>query len=130
MSDIDVELYAGDPLRFTVAILDAAGATVTGASTAAGWSARATARVDHDLTALFSFVPSASATADEGTTSISAGVITFYATPAQTLSWADWPSLDVGYDILVVPPSSDPAVGPQTLDQGHIRVLTRFTDPA
>ena len=129
MSSIDVELYAGDPLRFTVSILDADEAVVTGATTVAGWSARATARVDHDTAALFSFVPAASATADQGTTSISAGVITFYATPAQTLSWASWPGGDVGYDILVTPPAATPAIGPQTIGDGRIRVRQRYTDP-
>jgi hypothetical protein len=128
--DLDLELYAGDPLSFTLPILDSTGAAVTGATTAAGWEVRASARVEYGLAALFTFVPSADATSADGTTSIAAGVVTFYATPTQTLLWAAWPALDVGYDVLVTPPSATPAVGPQTIGVGRIRVHPRYTDPA
>lgn len=124
-TDLDVELYAGDPLRFTVSILNSDGTVATGASTGAGWSAAATVRVDADLASLFAFLPSGGAS--DGTTSIAAGVITFYATPTQTLLWASWPALDVGYDVLVTPPTANPAVGPLTLGAGRIRVHRRFT---
>lgn len=124
---LDVELYAGDPLRFTVPIIGSDGAVVTGASTIAGWTARATARLASDLAALFAFVPAAVATSDQGTTSISAGIITFYATPAQTVLWSSWAAREVGYDVLVTPPTADPAVGPLTLGSGLIRVRRRFT---
>ncbi len=75
-------------------------------------------------------MPAADATADDGTTAITAGVITFYATPAQTPLWALWPAADVGYDVLVTPPTATPAIGPQTIGAGRIRVRARYANPA
>src|SRR5438105_1329483 len=92
---IDLEVYPGDPVDFTIPVLDATGA----AESALGWAVAAQVRASPAAALLHAF-----------TVAAAAGGIRVSATADETAAWSDWPVSVARWDLRVTPPGGDPAL--------------------
>lgn len=92
-SRIDIEVDAGEPVDFTVPVLDGAGA----AQPLSGWVLAATVRRDP-----------ASPVLDTFTATAETGGIRIYAPGEDTASWVGWPTLSAPWTLWLTPPASQP----------------------
>ncbi len=90
-SDVDVEVYLGEPVDFTVPVLDAAAE----AQDLAGWTLTATAYRDDTTVHTF-------------TATAVAGGVQLYASAEQTATWAGWAAPSVRWSLWLTPPASPP----------------------
>jgi hypothetical protein len=103
---VDLTVYAGEPVDFTIPVLDAAGAPV---STLSGWTAAAQVRVDPTGPVLHTF-----------TALLTGAQARVTATPGQT---AGWVFATARWDLILTAPDATPHV----LCAGWIRVYPTIT---
>ena len=85
---IDIDVTPGEPVDFTVPVLDAVGQP----QPLAGWAIAATVPGRHVFTA----------------TDVGAGVVQVYASPEQTAVWAEWLVPSARWSLWLTPPASPP----------------------
>lgn len=102
---IDIDVHAGEPVDFTVPVLDAAGV----AQSLSGWSAAAQVRASADGPVLHTF-----------TTTIDGTAVRVTATAAATAAWT-WPAGQ--WDLVLTSPTSVPHV----ICAGWVRVYPTIT---
>jgi hypothetical protein len=102
---IDIELAAGEPVDFTVPVLDAAGA----AQDVSAWTVVATIRAGRGGTTLYTFTPT-----------LSVAGVRLAATGATTAAWATWPVSVARWTLWVTPPGGEP----DPLAAGWVRVAS------
>lgn len=90
--EVDIDVLAGEPIDFTVPVLDAASAVVP----ATGWTGVAQVRPHAGGALLHTFTLAASADGFRVT-----------ADPADTLTWAQWRYPLARWDLWVTPPAED-----------------------
>lgn len=113
---IDIEVYAGEPLDFTVPVFDATGV----AQDVTDWTLFAQARPSRSGLLLHTFTLAGVAPTppidddDEG----DPGGVRVTATPAQTAAWAGWPVSVARWDLWLTPPAGEPS----PFAEGWVRV--------
>lgn len=101
---IDIAVNAGEPVDFTVPVLDAAGA----AQSLSGWTVTAT--VHRDTTTLHTFT----------TAVVSASQVQVTAAGVDTAGWSSWPVSAAQWSLWLTPPASEPYL----FAAGWVRVAT------
>lgn len=96
---VDIETTPGEPVDFTVSVLDGNGA----AQSLSGWTLTATAPGRHTFT---TSVVAPSGT--PGTAGYDPGGVKITATGAQTALWADWFTPVARWSLWLTPPVSEP----------------------
>lgn len=104
---IDIDVHAGEPIDFTIPVLDATGA----AQTLAGWTLAAQVRARRGSELLHTFALAAVA----GGVRVTAG-------SDDTAGWTDWPPA-VRWDLWLTPPASES----YPLAAGWVRVRKTIT---
>lgn len=89
---VDIETTPGEPVDFTVSVLDATGAP----QNLTGWTLSATAHLSRTGTVLYTF-----------TVSRTAGEVTVTAPGDDTADWVGWPAA-VPWSLWLTPPASQP----------------------
>ena len=105
---IDIDVYAGEPVDFTVPVPDATG-TVQDVTL---WTIAAQVRASRSAAILHTF-----------TLTPGASGVRVAATEAQTAAWADWPVPSARWDLWVTPPGGDAA----PIAVGWVRVHSTIT---
>jgi hypothetical protein len=105
-SRIDIDVYAGEPIDFTVEVLDGANAPVVDFT---GWTLAASVHTGRGATVLHTL--SLTGAADG---------VTVTAAAEDTAEWAGWAVTVARWDLWVTPPVGDPSVAAA----GWVRVNT------
>jgi hypothetical protein len=115
---IDIDVNAGEPIDFTVSVLDATGA----AQSLTGWTLTATVRRDANSPVLHTFTAVAVApSGTPGTANYDPGGVKITASGAQTALWTNWLVPSVRWTLWLTPPASEPYLHAA----GWVRVTTR-----
>lgn len=96
---VDVEVTPGEPVDFTVSVLDATGA----AQSLSGWTLSATVSGRHTFTTVV-VAPSGT----PGTAGYDPGGVRVTATGAQTAYWSGWLTPSARWSLWLTPPASEP----------------------
>lgn len=105
---IDIDTYPGEPVDFTVPVLDANGDP----QDLSGWTFAAQVRASRDDPVLHTF-----------TVAVDGDGVQVYASPTETAAWADWATSTARWDLWLTPPASPPYL----FAAGWVRVETTVT---
>lgn len=107
--DVDVEVYAGEPVDFTVPVLDATNA----AQSVAGWTGTAQVRRYPGGPLLHTW-----------TLTLGSSGVQVTATSEETAAFLSWPTRAVRWDLWVTEPTEDP----RPVCRGRVIVRSRISE--